>query len=249
MKRFFTYNFIVLCLLLGLTPSVFAATKNPGQVPILMFHYIRDYHNPRDPVGNNLSISPKEFVKILEQIKKLGYNTITFKDIQSGTMPAKPIILTFDDGYEDFYSAAFGELQKRQMKAVAYIIVGAIGTPHYMNLEQIKTIAAYGIEIGGHTWTHPNLPTLSAAKQHIEIFNSKKYLETALGQKIISFAYPSGKYNNLSINEVKHSGYLFAVTTHPGLAHFNYDYTLYRLRISPGVDVAKLLINTKTVLK
>jgi peptidoglycan/xylan/chitin deacetylase (PgdA/CDA1 family) len=241
MKHFFLFFLFISLLTLGQSQAVLAAPKTPQEIPILMFHYIRDYHNPRDPIGNNLSINPIEFAKMLDTIKKLGYTTITFKDIVKKNIPPKAIVLTFDDGYEDFYSAAFPQLLRRNMKAVSFVIVGALGTKNYMTLSQIKSLQRFGMEIGGHTWTHPDLRTLSKTRLDLELYSSKKYLEFILHQPIISFAYPSGRFDSSVVQEVIKNHYNYAVTTEPGEAILKDSFTLRRLRVSSGVNLASLL--------
>ncbi|MCX6793364.1 MAG: polysaccharide deacetylase family protein [Candidatus Falkowbacteria bacterium] len=233
---------IIIFLTVPLGPIFGAEKKNQGKkIPILMYHYIRDYSDINDPLGINLSVAPKIFSEQLDTIKKLGYKTINFQDVVNNNLPAKPIILTFDDGYEDFYTAAFPELRKRHMKAVTYVIASTINLPRYMTLEQIKVLAKSNIEIGGHTWSHPDLRFVNNKKLTWEISSSKKYLEDTLKKPIISFAYPSGKYDNRTIKEVKGAGYKFAVTTQNGLTDMSRSLTLTRLRIQNKTNLESFL--------
>lgn len=237
---------IIIFSLLSLTPPVKAESlRSKLEIPILMYHYVRDYKNLNDALGINLSVSPAKFKEQLKTIKKLGYTTITFKDIIAGHLPPKPIILTFDDGYDDFYTNAMPQLKKRHMKAVSYIIASSINLPHYMTLEQLKDISKNNIEIGDHTWSHPDLRTLNEKKLIWEINTSKKYLENLLKISIISFAYPSGKFNFQDVNEVKQAGYNFAVTTQTGKADLSQSLTLTRLRVLENSNLKLMLENKK----
>lgn len=129
-------------------------------IPILMYHNIRDYYNQNDKIGTTNSVSPEKFSEELDLIKKKGYETITFEDLEKNNIPKKPIILTFDDGNSNFYESAFPELKKRNMKAVVFIITGRIGKIGYLDDDKIKKISFYGIEIGSHTVSHRNLSKL-----------------------------------------------------------------------------------------
>lgn len=211
------------------------------QMPILMYHYIREYSDQNDKIGTNLSVSPENFAKQLDLIKEEGYTTITFEDLSKNNIPEKPIILTFDDGYGDFYSNAFPELKKREMKAVSYIIFNKIDVANYLTIDQIKELSSYGIEIGSHTLSHPDLSKLDDAKAEKEIIESKKNIEKILNKKIISFCYPSGKYSNSTENIVKNAGYIFSVTTKSDITTFTNWHALNRYRVNNDTNISQYL--------
>lgn len=215
--------------------------NNETSIPIFMYHYIRVLNDPNDKIGTNLSVSPEKFSSELDLIKSKGYEAITFEDINNGNIPNKPIILTFDDGYKDFYQNAYSELKKRNMKAVSFIITNDIGQNEYMNNNEIKEISNYGIEIGSHTLSHPDLSKLSSAKAEIEIAQSKKNLEELISKNIISFCYPSGKYTPETENIVKTAGYKFATTTNSGITTFDNFFALNRYRINPDTNISSYL--------
>lgn len=207
------------------------------QIPILMFHYIRDYDNTADSIGVNLSVSPSKFSEELDAIEKAGYKTTNFSEIKNGNIPEKPIILTFDDGYLDFYTAAYPELKKRGMTAVSYVITNKIGADGYLSGEQIKELLNNNIEIGSHTKSHPDLSKAPETKVQAEIFESKQILENLIGAQVVSFCYPSGKYNDVVENFVKEAGYDYAVTTNGGLASFENFLELARYRINHDTNI------------
>lgn len=211
------------------------------EIPIMMYHYIRNVDDPNDKLGINLSVTPEKFASQLDTIKADGYTTITFEDIKTGNIPEKPIILTFDDGYKDFYTNAFPELKKRNMKAVSYIITADIGKDEYMNEQDIKAISDYGIEIGSHTISHPDLAKSTEAKATKEITESKKTLEDITGKQIISFCYPSGKYNADVENIVKDAGFTHAVTTNGGITSFGDPFALNRYRLNHDTNISTYL--------
>lgn len=210
---------------------------NGLRIPILMYHHIRDFNDPTDKIGTNLSVSPTDFVAELDKIKERGYTTITFQDVLKGDVPEKSIILTFDDGYENFYQNAYPELKNRGMTAVSYIIVGDIGKGDYMTSAQIAEIDKYGIEIGSHTLSHPDLSTATETRATREVTDSKAQLETIVGKPIISFCYPSGKFTDATELIVKNAGYSFAVTTQGGITTFGDTFALNRYRVNNGTSI------------
>lgn len=224
------------------------ATQHSLEIPIFMYHHIRKYFSPYDDIGNSLSVDPNNFAEQLDYIKTLGYTTITFKDIDAAetkgaTLPEKPIILTFDDGYENFYTAAFPLLRDRGMTAVIYVIANKLDTDTYLTTAELKGINQMGFEVGSHTLTHPDLTTLVQINLTKEIFLSKLKLESITKEPVISFCYPFGKYSYLAEETVKNSGYKYATTTKGGLTKFEPDnlLTLPRYRVNAGTDITKYL--------
>jgi len=210
------------------------------QIPIMMYHHIRDYNDPTDQIGTNLSVAPAKFASQLDLIQQDGYQTITFNDILTKPLPKKPIILSFDDGYQNFYDNAWPELKKHNMTAVVYIIVND-NSGMYMTPTEIKELSASGVEVGSHTLSHPDLSKGTIDKAKAEIFDSKADLEKITGTKVVSFCYPSGKYNDAVIDAVKNAGYDFAVTTNGGIAKFSDPLTLNRHRMNSDTNISAYL--------
>lgn len=211
----------------------FVSRVNTESIPILMYHSISI--NP----STTLSVPPKVFYKQMEHLKNSGYHMITFKDLMSWKtnqqLPDKPILITFDDGYLDNYTVAYPILKKLQMKATIFATSDFIGSPNHLNWSQTNEMERSGlIEIGVHTRHHVDLTQSNPLQLEDEISGAKKSLENKLGHPLISFAYPSGKFNQNVIEVVKRAGFEFAVTTEPGYAEKKQGYlTLHRVRI-PG---------------
>ncbi len=216
-------------------PKSVAASSNPRpaaavggvRVPILLYHY-----------------PPPDFDAQLTHLERAGYTVIDLDQALAGlrgeALPAKPVVITFDDGFSAQMSA-FEALKRHNMKATFYIIYGGeasrwclgadrryndpLQPPNgcgdgYLNWDQVKLLDASGlITIGGHTINHRNLVTLSEADQRFEIETGKAMLEKQLGHSVRHFAYPYGQFNNLTIKIVQEAGYLTAVTTIPGIDH------------------------------
>jgi len=210
------------------------------QIPILMYHYVRTVDDPTDTAGITLSVTPERFAQQLDLIADRGYTTTTLEAISQGKIPDKPIILTFDDGYEDFYTNAYPALKARGMTAILYVIVDK-NSSQYMSQNQILEISQNNIEIGSHTLSHPNLIVMSIEEATNEITQSKTKIEEIIGKKVTSFCYPSGRYNDQISEIVKNSGYLFAVTTNSGMAKFNSVFDLQRYRINADTNVSAYL--------
>jgi len=226
-------------------PATFAVSSEP--VPILMFHYIRPDPGPGDPVGQDLSVSPERFAQEMAFLADNGYTTITMSQLADAwngkqPLPAKPIVLTFDDGYRDFYTAAWPVLRQYGFSATIYVIDGVLDTPNYLTVEMLRELDASGsVDVGSHTTHHPELPSLSQADAEREIAGSKTALEQLLGHPIRAFCYPAGHYNDTVLALVASAGYELAVTTTWGYATPTMDHLLLpRLRVRGSTTVDDL---------
>jgi len=213
-------------------------TRAEVVVPILMYHHIRDYNDPADSIGTNLSVPPINFKAQIDYLKNNGYTTITFADFTAfpaKKLPDKPIILTFDDGYNDAYSEAFQLLKANKQVGTFYLISSYFGKPEHLSREQAKEMSANGMEIGSHTVSHPDLTKISATKVAAELLESKTTLESIISKSIVSFCYPAGKHNEAVDLAAKNSGYSTATTTYMAISNTSEDkFTLSRLRINPS---------------
>lgn len=215
----------------------------PLEIPILMYHYVRDYVSPSDPIGENLSVTPKKFEEQIAWLKGNGYRSVSLDSFETPQpVSFKPIVLTFDDGYQDAFDVVFPVLKKYELSGVFYLIVNKIGTPGYLTWDEIVRMQADGMSFGSHTLSHPDLRNLSIINLEKEVVESKKILEQKLGKEITDFCYPSGKYNSDVLKEVQAAGYKTAVTTVSGVSILKSDpYLIKRLRITQGTDIQRLL--------
>ena len=192
------------------TPSPTATqTPTPGptpdgvvrklQVPILMYHYISAPPADADIYRRDLSVTPALFESHLKYLTDAGYHAITLDDLlyalaQGRELPAKPVILTFDDGYEDNYTNAFPLLQKYNMVGHFFIISDFVNQerPGYMTWPQIEEMAAAGQRFGSHSRDHPSLKGQSDDYLVWQALGGKEALEEHLGQHPRWISYPAG---------------------------------------------------------
>ena len=211
----------------GVAPTGVAAGTFPvsdAPVPILMYHYVRPDPGPDDPVGQGLSVSPELFAAHLAYLAEQGYTTLTMAELADAwqgrrSLPSKPIVLTFDDGYRDFYTNAWPILEQFGFSATVYVFDAVIDQPDYLTREMILELDASGtIDFGSHTIYHNDLPGLSDRDAEEEIIGSKRVLEELLGHPVRTFCYPHGSYSERDVALVKAGGYALAVTTEWGHA-------------------------------
>jgi peptidoglycan/xylan/chitin deacetylase (PgdA/CDA1 family) len=186
-----------------------APAGKPTPIPILMYHEI-------STGPNCMWVPEKDFYVQMKYLHDNGYQTISLSqavELLNGHYDtSKKVVLTFDDGYSTFYDYAWPILEEFDQQATIFIISKLADTPEYLNWEQIRYLASNGIEIGGHTRTHPLLTTLSTSDSNIEIAQGKQEIESRLGKSIATFCYPTGNYNSQVVNQIKNAGYVAAVT-------------------------------------
>lgn len=216
------------------------------EMPIIMYHRVVD--SP-DEVGVHGTYVTKElFKKHMQLLKDNGYRTVTFKELAEDHLLTKRfdkgnkfVVLTFDDGYEDNYRVMFPILKEFGAKAVIFLLSESkynewdVNNPHnpekrfdLMSEEQVKEMAAYGVEFGVHTKTHPYLSSLPIEEAREQIVQCKQKLEQTYGQPFITFAYPYGDLNDEVKSEVRKAGFTFAVSTDSG--EINVDSDLFQIR-------------------
>lgn len=225
------------------TEKVSEAKKTlPFILPLLMYHYIREYAHPSDPIGENLSVSPKKFEEQITWLKENGYQSVPPSFLETPEpVSFKPIVLTFDDGYQDAYDAAFPVLKKYDMTGMFYLIVDKIGTPGYLTWDEIADMRTMGMSFGSHTLSHPDLRNLSKSNVEKELRGSKMILEQKLGTEVKDFCFPSGKYNDAVLEVVRASGYKTAVTTDGGISTLKSNpYLLPRVRMTQKINIQGL---------
>lgn len=203
--------------------SVAARSMAPRVVfaPVLIYHHVKWLKPQDNAIERGLTVLPSEFQAQLRYLAGAHYHPITAAQLVTylhagGTLPSKPVVLTFDDGYADMYATAYPMLRQYHMRATFFVVPGFLGTARYLSWNQVKEMAAHGMDIEAHTMTHPDLTLVPAAQARGEIVESRNRLQAALHRSVRVFAYPYGDYNFSILADVAHAGYWGAFTTHQG---------------------------------
>ena len=203
---------------LEMTKEYNAKTK----VPIVMYHSYANFQsiplndtNPELSRGNRTP--PEVFEKQVKILKARGITTISFKDLEDYKngkiqIPKSSIILTFDDGWSDNFSAYKDALKLGVMASFA--IVGSfVDKPDRLSTSQIKEMSDNGMEIISHSMSHKALSKLNLVDLRYELVNSKELLEKITGKAVNTIVYPAGDYSQTVIEESVKAGYTFGRTT------------------------------------
>ena len=165
-------------------------------VPTLMYHAVSDTCWGIE----SLFVSPKNMEQQLQYLTENGYTPIWFEDLGRADEFEKPVLLTFDDGYEDNYTDLFPLLKKYNVKATIFMITGSLGEPYYLNTQQLQEMAASGlVSFQSHTISHPYLSELTEEQLQTELLGSKRELAKLTGKEPFVLCYPTGKYSAASL--------------------------------------------------
>lgn len=183
---------------------------------ILTFHSISD--NNQD----SWAVSPSTFELEMRWLAKKGYRGVSLKKFYNNVGQGKVVVLTFDDGYKNFFDTAMPILNMLNFSATVFILAKLIGDVGRWRKKELQSSALLdwdeihgaidaGHEIGSHGLSHPNYFHLSTEGLKQEIAGSKKIIEGNIKAPVVSFAYPYNIYNKQILGIVKEAGYKYAV--------------------------------------
>ena len=178
------------------------------QVPVLCYHQVRDFRPSDSKTSRDYIVPVGTFREQMKSLADSGYNAILpgqLHDylIAGKALPAKPVLITFDDTRMDQFTAALPELNKYGFKAAFFIMTVSLGKPGYMHIEQVKQLADEGHTIGSHTYDHKNVKTYTVDDWVEQVQKPSKQLQTITGKPVEYFAYPFGLWNKEAITKLK----------------------------------------------
>jgi peptidoglycan/xylan/chitin deacetylase (PgdA/CDA1 family) len=214
-----------------------AAAARPG-VPVLMYHRVDAQLSARDPVTVSLTVLQPAFERQLRLLAGAGYHTITLGALREAMdgrrgWPARAVVLTFDDGYEDAYSIVYPLLRRYRFTGAFFVVTSSVGTPDHLTAAQVREMAMGGMEIESHGVHHLDFTRFSPAEARRELVESRARLEAWTGRPVRFFAYPAGRYNAALERLLAALGYRGALTERPGfVTAASPPFAMERVRIS-----------------
>ncbi|HEY2789972.1 MAG TPA: polysaccharide deacetylase family protein [Gaiellales bacterium] len=214
-------------------------------VPVLMYHAIGT-----PPVGApypELFVSRRLFQAQVRALAAAGYHAVTLDHAWAAwhgraTLPRRPVVLSFDDGYRGDFGTAMPVLRRRGWPGVLNLLVANLHRHDWgLKTSMVRRMIRNGWEVDSHTLTHPNLTTVSPRQLRREVGGSRVVLRRLFHVPVDFFCYPSGAFDPAVIAAVRRAGYLGATTTLPGLARRSQPDTLRRVRVDGGELPAVLL--------
>jgi peptidoglycan/xylan/chitin deacetylase (PgdA/CDA1 family) len=244
----------VRAVLLALALTLSAWAEPPRHLPVLCYHQI----HPK--AETEMVTTPQRFSEQLDYLAREGYQTVTLEQAGqylSGHMPkkfpARPVLITFDDGYDGVYRYGYPALKKHRMRAVVFLVVGQVGklkpTPHLTRKQVEEMDRSRVFEFGSHTYDmHVPIPERVAAKQLSnyrlgrDLIRSREVLQKWLGHEVRALAWPYGHYDDNALRVAMASGFRMVFTTDYG---YNFPKSgcqkIRRIRLSSDWDTVEVL--------
>jgi peptidoglycan/xylan/chitin deacetylase (PgdA/CDA1 family) len=205
-----------------------------AKVAILVYHHINQFA----PLGSRnlrrLTVTTEILDQQMKYLQDNDYHVVTFSDLadylsHGGELPSRPIIISFDDGWQNQFVHALPVLEKYHYRATFFIVTDKVGQRGFFSWPQLRSMLSEGMRIGSHSLSHPNLLKVRDANQlRDQIYRSKEILESQLNTKIDEFAYPYGAYDSTIAELVREAGYKAARACCHGPAKLQTD--VYKLR-------------------
>jgi peptidoglycan/xylan/chitin deacetylase (PgdA/CDA1 family) len=224
--------------------------ERQARVPILMYHRIEDPLPNADVYRRDLSVSPAKFQAQLRYLQQQGYRSIILNDLAlhltvGKPLPPNPIILTFDDGYADAYTAAFPLLQEHGFVGTFFLVTAYLDhdVPGFLSWSQVEEMHAAGMRFEPHSYDHPDLRNRGFQYLVFQTLGPKQAIEARTGEPCRFFAYPSGRYDQCVIDVLHSADYWGAVLTAQGATHSTDDlFLLRRVRVSGGDSLQDFVV-------
>lgn len=219
-----------------------AAGPSREPVPILMYHAIRSA--PADARLPALFVAPSAFAAQIRALRRAGYRAVTLQRVWDAwqgraTLPRRPVVLSFDDGYESHVRVALRVLRRERWPGVLNLALNRVDD--LGGDAAVRRLIDAGWQIDGHSRTHPDLTQIPDAQLADETAGARAELQARFGVPANFFAYPSGRYDARVVAAVRAAGYLAATTVRRGLARPAAPYALARVQVSGGMGPAGLL--------
>lgn len=181
------------------------------QVPVLVYHHI----SKKSGKANLLFISEKNFAIQMKGLYDSGYHAILPNQLISAyrpgvALPAKPVMISFDDAHQEQFTLAVPILKQYGFKAVFFVMTVTLDKRGFLSSAQLSTLVQQGHITGAHTWDHPNLKHQLPAQWHRQLLPPKIKLESITGKPVDCFAYPYGAWQESLLPEINKAGFTTA---------------------------------------
>ena len=203
-------------------PHLLKATTDPAviaaraTVPVLCWHQLRDWQPSDTAYARRLLICPPAVFRAqLDALARAGYTTITpdhyLAHLSTGApIPAKPVLLSFDDSQGSQVSEGLPQLRRRSMTATFFVMTVVLGKTGWMNRDDLRRLDAAGMTVAAHTWDHHRTDQYTPADYSVQFDQPRDLLQSVLRKPVHHFAYPYGAWSGADFTPLRQAGYATA---------------------------------------
>jgi peptidoglycan/xylan/chitin deacetylase (PgdA/CDA1 family) len=179
---------------------------------VLCFHQVRPWTAADSPAARSIITPPDRFAGQIATLARAGYTTISpdqlLAYLQFGVaLPARPILLTFDDASQGQYTNALPVLRQHRFTATFFVMTVVLDKPRWLSRAQVRDLHRRGMTIGAHSWDHHQVTGYSGADWRIQLAEPARELSRITGQPVRLFAYPYGEWNTAALPHLTAAGY------------------------------------------
>jgi peptidoglycan/xylan/chitin deacetylase (PgdA/CDA1 family) len=213
-------------------------------IPILMYHVIAK--RPAGAPYPDLYVPKRVFAAQMHGLAARGFHVVTLQEAydywHGAPLPSKPVVVSFDDGFRNQYTAAYPILARLGWSGTLNLAVSHLHEGSYgLNRREVAAMIRGGWEVDSHTMTHADLPGLGPSQLWREVAGSRSYLRRTFAIPVNFLAYPYGAYSSAVISSAIRAGYIGATTTNAGWATPASPYTLARIHVTAGMSIPMLI--------
>ena len=230
-------------------------------VPILLYHQVTPRPHPR---FRKYSVTPRAFASQMRWLALTGYRTVSLEALRAaregrGALPERPVVVTFDDGFQECVERAAQVLERHGFTATFFLVAGlAGGQSRWLAAERgielplidwagARRLESRGFRCGAHTLTHPRLAELPAEACRRELEEARCVMEDHLGRPVREMAYPFGSFSPAVREMASEAGYDIACSSRPGPSPADDDpLALRRIAIEGGDSLADFVCRLGT---
>lgn len=193
-----------------------AAVAGRATVPVLCWHQLRDWTGGDSSYSRRLLICPPAtFREQLEALASHGYTTISADQYlehlsAAAPLPARPVMLTFDDAQRSQIDVGLPELVRREMTATFFIMTVVLDRPRWMRRTDLRRLAETGMTVAAHSWDHHRADRYSGRDWQVQLVQPRAELERIVGKPVRHFAYPHGAWSRTDFPHLANAGYVSA---------------------------------------
>jgi peptidoglycan/xylan/chitin deacetylase (PgdA/CDA1 family) len=224
-------------------PRLIAARAH---IPVLTYHQVRDWRPADSPAARRLITPPAVFAAQMAALDRAGYTTISGTRLvdhllAGAPLPAKPLLVSFDDASQGQYTNALPILRRHRFVATFFVMTVVLDKPRWLSRAQVRRLDQQGMTIAAHSWDHQPVPSYHGGDWRTQLSVPARELGRLVGHRVRLFAYPYGRWVRAAFPKLQRAGYVAAFQLTGPMDPTGPQWTIRRIMVAPTWSSATLL--------